>query len=137
MHVLIVEDNKITRLVFEKLIKSLGYEVTACENAENALEACQSRFFPLIILDLGLPGMDGFEFCRRIRTLPQHEYSMILVVTAYDSLEDLQTALDAGADDYIIKPVDMELLRRRLLILERQLQNLNQQKHPVEQVAYP
>jgi len=135
MHVLIVEDNKITRLVFEKLIRSLGYDVTACENAEVALAVCQERFFPLIILDLGLPGMDGFEFCRRIRALPQHEYSMILVVTAYDSLEDLQAALDAGADDYIIKPVDMELLRRRLMILERQLQNLSQHKPAVEQLA--
>jgi len=132
MKTLIVEDNEITRLVFENQIQSLGYDVSACADAETALEAYRQAFYPLIILDLGLPGMDGFEFCRQIRALPQKDHSMILVITAYDRPEDLREALDAGADDYLIKPVSMELLRMRLTIIERQFRNLARRKRAEE-----
>jgi two-component sensor histidine kinase/AmiR/NasT family two-component response regulator len=128
MKILLIEDNAIARLLFEKQIRALGYEVTACETAEAALEAYQQMFYPLIILDLGLPGMDGFEFSRRIRALPKGEQSMILVITAYDQPEDLQAALDAGVDDYLVKPVEMSLLHMRLTIIDRQFQNLTERK---------
>jgi len=132
MKTLIVEDERSSRLFFEKLVRFYGHEVTACTNAEAALEAYQQTFYPLIILDLGLPGMDGFEFCRRIRSLPQEERSIILVITVYDRPEDLQTALDAGADDYLIKPVSSEQLQVRLTIIERQFHNLSERKRAEE-----
>lgn len=128
MDILIVEDNTITRVVFKKLVHTLGYTVTMCNNAETALQLCRERFFPIIILDLGLPGIDGFEFCRRLRSLPQDLYSMVLVVTAYNNPEDVQEALEAGADDYIVKPVGTELLQMRLTIMERQAKKLMQQQ---------
>ncbi len=92
-------------MLLEEQIGDYGHEVTACETAISALEAYQQTFYPLIVTDLGLPGMDGLELCHRIRSLPQGEQSMILVVTARDTPEDLQAVLDAGADDYLIKPV--------------------------------
>ena len=118
MDILIIEDNTITRVVFKKLVDTLGYAVTVCDTAETALQMCRERFFPIILLDLGLPGMDGFEFCRRLRALPQPHYSMVLVVTAYDDPKDVHEALEAGADDYIVKPVGTELLQMRLTIME-------------------
>jgi len=110
----------------------MGHEVTACENAETALEAYQQRFYPLIILDLGLPCMDGLEFCRRIRALPQGDRSMILVITAYDQQEALKAALDAEVDDYLIKPVSAEQLQIRLTIIEQRLYRLTEHKQAEE-----
>ncbi len=132
MKILVVEDNPITRRLFEKLLQTLGYEVTICETGETALEIYQQTFYPVIALDLGLPGMNGFEFSRRIRSLPQGEHTMILVITAYDDLANLQAALEAGANDYLIKPIEIKLLQVRLAILERQLHNLTQRKQAEE-----
>jgi len=105
MKTLVVEGDAITRLAFEKYIRTLGYEVTVWADAECALEACQQTFYPLIILDLELCGMDGFELCRRIRALPWEDHSMILAITACSKPADLEAAIDAGVDDYLIKPV--------------------------------
>ena len=128
MKVLVVDDEPITRFVLEKHIQSLGHEVMTCEDAELALEAYQQTFYPLIIVDLGLPGMDGFELCRRLRNFPQRDRSMILAVTGYDQMEDLHEALNAGADDYLSKSAPKEQLQARLTIIERQLVHLTQRK---------
>jgi signal transduction histidine kinase len=128
MKILIVEDNPITRVLFERQIRAMGHDVIACETAETALESYQRTFYPLIILDLGLPGMDGFEFSRQIRSLPQAVRTMILVITAYEASEYLQTALEAGVDDFLTKPVQEDLLRARIKILEQQLQNLTKRR---------
>lgn len=135
MDILIVEDNTITSVVFKKLVHTLGYAVELCTTAEAALEVCRDRFFPIIILDLGLPGIDGFEFCRRLRMLPQHQYAQVLVVTANDSPQDVQDALEAGADDYIVKPVGIELLQMRLTIMERRAHKLMEEQYAHETAA--
>jgi len=128
MKILLVEDNDSTRLTFEEHIQSLGYEVAACTDTETALETYQNTFYPLVILNLGLPGMDRVEFCCHIRALPQGDHSMILAVMAHDQQEYLKTALDAGVDDYLMKPVSMEQLQARLTIIGRHLRNLAQRK---------
>ncbi len=132
MKTLIVENHHEARSLFEITIRSLGHEVTACADAETALLAYHQSFHQLIILDLGLPGIDGLEFCRRIRTLPGRERSMIMVITGYDGIDVLRSALEAGADDYVIKPVSPELLTMRILIIEQQLQNHIQRKQAEE-----
>ena len=132
MNILLVEDDRLTLASMKQHIRSLGYDVTACRDAETALEAYQHTFYPLIILDLGLPEMDGVAFCRRIRALPQGDQSLILVLTGADHPEDLQAALDAGVDEYLAKPVSMELLHVRFTILARQLQHLTQRKRAEE-----
>jgi len=128
MKTLLVEDELSSQLFLEEQISLYGHEVTLCADAETALEAYQQSFYPLIVSDLGLPGMDGLEFCRQIRSLPQGDRSMILVITARDTPEDLQAVLNAGADDYLTKPVSAELLNVRLVIVTRQLENLTQRK---------
>jgi PAS domain S-box-containing protein len=128
MKTLIVEDESITRLALEEQMQALGYEVTAYADAETALTACQQTVYPLILLDLMLPGMDGFEFCRRLRRPPFEQESMVLVITAHDQQSDLRTALEAGANDYLLKPVNFKQLQVRVTILERRLQQLKQRK---------
>jgi signal transduction histidine kinase len=133
MKTLVVDDEPLSLMLFEEQIRTYGHEVTPCENAITALEAYHKTFYPLIVLDLGLPGMDGLELCRRIRSLPQGDQSIILVVTARDTPEDLQAVLDAGADDYLIKPVSQKHLNIRLTILERQIQLLVQRRQAEEE----
>ena len=121
MKILVVEDNPITRRLFEKLIQTLGHEVTTCANGEIALETYQQTNYPIIVLDLGLPGMNGFEFARRIRSLPQGDSTMILVITAYDDPEDLQAALEAGANAFFSKANSPD----RLVETIRSVMNVN------------
>ncbi len=128
MKTLIVEDEPLSRLLFQTQIELFGYEVTLCANAETALKIFKETFYPLIVSDLGLPGMDGLELCRRIRALPRGDQCMILVVTARDTPEDLQAVLDAGADDYLVKPIGQEVLNVRLTIMERRIYNLTQRQ---------
>ncbi len=129
MKTLIVEDEPTTRLLLAAIAHSRGFESIACETAEEAWEAYQSDTYPLVILDWLLAGgMDGLELCRKIRALPQGDRSVILVITSRNRTEDLQAVLEAGADDYLAKPIDVGLLEVRLTIAERQIEVLTARK---------
>lgn len=134
MQILLVEDEPIIQQLYEKQLRSLGHDVVACANAESALAFYQQTFQPLVIIDLGLPGMDGLELCRCIRSLPQGERSIILILTGSDVPGDLQAALDAGADDYLTKPVSVEMLQVRLTIIERQYWDRIQRKETEDKI---
>jgi diguanylate cyclase (GGDEF)-like protein len=124
MKALIVEDDTITRLVLGRLLTDRGYEVTACASAEKAIEAYGLAFYPLLFLDLFLPGMDGFTFCQWVRNQPGGKRHLILVGTASDRKGDLEKILDAGADDYITKPYDADTLDIRLIIAQARVKNI-------------
>jgi two-component system cell cycle response regulator len=124
MKVLVVEDDKVTRLILSRVLTDQGYEVTACTNAEEAILAYEQTFYPLLFLDLFLPGMNGFSFCRWIRQRPGGHKHLILVGTASNSKEDLQKILDAGADDYITKPYQADTLKIRLIIAQTRIRNI-------------
>jgi DNA-binding response OmpR family regulator len=119
MEILILEDDESTSEFFSDLVISLGYDVETCTDAKSALEAYKKKFYPLIITDIGLPGMNGFEFCEKLRQLPRGDESAILVATGLVKPYEIRKALDAGADDYISKPIDVELLIIRLEVGER------------------
>ena len=122
MKTLIIEDDPLQCLWYESQLHALGYDCTCCSDATAALRACHQIFFPLIITDLGLPDMDGLELCHRIREMPQGEKSIILVISGRGTPKDIRAAMEAGADEYLIKPVSperftervMELIRRRI-----------------------
>ncbi len=132
MNILIVEDDPKVRVLYEEQFVSLGHDVTLCPDAGTALETCQETLYALIVLDLGLPDMDGIELCRRIRALPQGEQGMILVITGRDEAEDLHKVLEAGANDYLRKPVSLTQLSVRLTIIEEQFHNLIARKEAEE-----
>lgn len=116
--VLVVEDDRPTRMLLERIIHSRGHSVVGCESAEIALERLRSEFFPLITLDIQLPGMSGLELCRLLRAEPHGNHCYILVATGNSRPEDLREILDAGADDYIAKPYNPGLLDVRLTVAE-------------------
>ena len=118
---LVVEDELANRGLLERVLSERGYHVVACASGEEGWEACQTSLPPLLVLDWMLPGMDGLELCRRVRALPDGERSVVIVATARDGAEDLDAVLEAGADDYITKPLQLPLLRVRLTIAERRM----------------
>jgi two-component system, cell cycle response regulator len=126
--VLIAEDDPIFRRILESWFKRWEYRVTAVENGVDAWKVLQREDAPkLVILDWMMPGMDGIELCRRIRRRDQGPYRYVLLLTAKDDKQDVVAGLEAGADDYLTKPFDVDELRarvragRRILDLEAAL----------------
>lgn len=127
--ILIAEDNPVARKLLEKTLVKAGHEVVSVENGRKALELFNKRFFPIILTDWMMPEMDGLELCRAIRESTSEGYVFIVLLTAKDSKDDIISGLEAGADDYLTKPINhAELIARlntgrRILELERSLKD--------------
>ncbi len=132
MKILIIEDDALSRTLLEKAATERGHQVVTCESAEAAIVLCSHEVFPMMLLDLRLPGMDGLEFCRWIRSQPWSERTFILVATVRNQPQDLQAVLEAGANDYLSKPFDVRLLRIRIAIAERQLMEIRKRREVQE-----
>lgn len=113
--VLIAEDDPIFRRILETWFKRWDYRVTAVANGMDAWELLQKQDAPeLAILDWMMPGMDGIELCRRIRGIHNGPYRYVILLTAKDDKQDVVAGLEAGADDYLTKPFDVDELRARV-----------------------
>ncbi len=134
MDVLLVEDDMITRRLLTKMVTAQGHTVSAFADAEKAWQAFQEHTYPLLVLDWMLPGMSGLDLCRKIRNSPMGPYCVVVVITAMTEPQHLEEVLEAGADDYLAKPVDRELLNVRLTIAERRVLNLLAHKEAQEQL---
>lgn len=126
--VLVVEDDRPTRLLLERMIRARGHDVLGCESAEAASEILAERFFPLIVLDIQLPGISGLDFSRQVRAHPSGRFYYILAGTGNNRPDDLRQVLDAGADDYIAKPYHPGLLDVRLAVAEAAVQNIAERR---------
>jgi diguanylate cyclase (GGDEF)-like protein len=124
LKVLVVEDDAVTRQILLRILTDRDYQVSAFGTAEEAMRACEEKIYPLLFLDLVLPGADGFAFCRWLRAVPGGDRSLVLVGTASEHPDDLRKILDAGADDYIRKPYRRDLLDIRLTIAEERIKQL-------------
>jgi two-component system cell cycle response regulator len=112
---LIADDNAGFRTVLERMLRKWGYDVVVASDGLEALAALQAPDPPrLAILDWMMPGLDGVEVCRRVREENQEPYIYILLLTAKDTGEELVEGMEAGADDYVRKPVDSHELRVRV-----------------------
>ena len=131
--ILVVEDNIVSRKLLEKSLITQGYEVVVAENGKQALGILERQFFPIVITDWMMPEMNGLELCEAIRALDFPGYVYIVILTSMDSQTDIINGLQAGADDYLIKPVNQpELAARlntgkRILGLERSLRLANEE----------
>ena len=112
--ILVAEDDPISRRILEKNLKSWGYETLLANDGRGAWEAIQRPDVRLALLDWMMPEADGPEICRRIREAKKGKYTYILLLTARDQPQDIITGLQAGADDYMIKPVNFLELKTRL-----------------------
>lgn len=122
MRVLIAEDSVVARKLLARNLQQLGYEVVATEDGMRAWEAYQHAPTPIVITDWEMPGMSGVELCRAIRQHPSEHYTYLMMLTARGQKEDKLQALEAGADAFLSKPLDIAELQANLRVAERILQ---------------
>ncbi|HID90151.1 MAG TPA: response regulator [Anaerolineales bacterium] len=112
--ILYIEDNPENRLLVRRILEAEGYTVVEAEDAPSGLEAAQSVSPDLILLDINLPGMDGYEFTARLRQTPGLKGIPIVALTANVMKGDRERTLAAGCDGYIQKPIDVDELPRQI-----------------------
>jgi len=113
--VLVAEDDPVTRRMLEAALSQWSYEAVSCSDGNAAWEALQGENAPrLALLDWVMPGLDGLELCRRLRRRPSEDYVYILFLTVKGRKAEVVEGLDAGADDYLVKPFDRSELEARL-----------------------
>lgn len=139
MNVLVAEDDPVSRRILQALLKKWGHETVIVDNGLDALALLESGEAPkLVLLDWEMPGMDGLEVCRRIRSTENPSPPYIIFITAKDSSVDMVRGLEAGASDFIRKPFQREELRARIDVGRRTLElqdELLQAKAQMERLA--
>jgi DNA-binding response OmpR family regulator len=122
MHVLIAEDDRVTGEILARTLRKWNYETTLVADGARAWELLRDAVQPtLAILDWMMPEMDGPDVCRRVRAERPEANMYLVLVTAREGRSDVVAGLDAGADDYVIKPFDPEELRARIAVGARVL----------------
>src|SRR6202051_4520335 len=130
--ILLAEDDPVTRMLMTRFLKNAGYEVDAVADGSEALDKMTKRYYPMLVTDWEMPQMDGIALCKAVRNMQLDGYVYALLLTARDAKEHIITGLEAGADDYLVKPVhEPELIARlnagrRILALEHSLRAANQ-----------
>ncbi len=110
---LVVDDDLSLRLSMEAALIKAGFHVIEAENGRMALDIVKSGRPDIVLLDVVMPGMDGFETCRAIRSLPEGEHTQILMVTGLDDTDSIELAFEAGATDFVSKPLNWSMLGYR------------------------
>lgn len=128
--ILIVDDNRLQRSVLEANLKTAGYDSVAAENGKEALEIFRKGHYPIVMTDWVMPEMSGLELCRAIRQDDSGRYTYIIILTSLDSKNDIIAGLEAGADEYLVKPAHQSELTARLNTARRILDlELTQQRY--------
>lgn len=120
-HVLVVDDSRAQRHMLTMQLRRWGYRVSDSESALSALEICAAQDVDIIISDWMMPGLTGLEFCRRFRDLGRERYGYFILLTSKSEKTEIADGLEAGADDFLAKPVSGSELRARLRAGERML----------------
>jgi len=131
MNILVVDDDPTMRFVLEGTLTKLGHEVASVTDGSEGLRFFERSHVPLVISDLLMPGMDGLELCRRIRKANRSQYTYIILLTVVEGKTGYLEGMQAGADDFITKPFDTEMLAARLIVADRIVKLQSQVKHLV------
>ena len=110
---LIVDDSRIIRKVARRIVEAMGFEVDEAADGADALAFCSATMPEVVLLDWNMPVMDGLTFLRRLRALPGGASPKVLFCTIETRAERIAEALSAGADDYVMKPFDGEILQSK------------------------
>jgi signal transduction histidine kinase len=124
MRILVADDDLVSRCLLTTVLKKAGHEVVEAADGSAAWQTmCQPDAPHMVILDWQMPGFSGLELCRKIRAQEGAEYTYVVLQTGRGSAADVQTGFEAGADDYLIKPVDMQQLLQRIRAAARALRH--------------
>jgi len=112
--VLVVDDNDDITEMLHLLLQQLEYDVVPMHSASDALSFAKSERFDLMISDIGMPGIDGYELAVQLRALPEYKHVPMIAVTGFSQYDDRDYALAAGFDEYMRKPIDLAVLTETL-----------------------
>jgi CheY-like chemotaxis protein len=110
--ILVVEDMRSLRVILARLLRKLGHEVETVENGAEALDKLDSFMPEIIFSDISMPGMTGYELARRLRARSDTAGLLLVAMTGYGQAADRDKALEAGFDEHLVKPVDVQQLQR-------------------------
>lgn len=119
MRILVAEDDAASRLILEAALRSLGHDCVLARDGDEAWQLFQAGGADAVISDRMMPGMDGVELCQRIRRHDGAAYTYFIFLTASDKKAEVISGMEAGADDYLVKPLDVDELTMRLLVASR------------------
>jgi CheY-like chemotaxis protein len=111
LRVLVVEDDALTARTWVQLLRSLGHEAEVAADGPAAVRAAEARAPDVVLLDIGLPGMSGYEVARRLRQLPTSDRPLLVAVTGFGEHADRLRSYEVGIDLHLVKPVEVEELR--------------------------
>jgi two-component system chemotaxis response regulator CheY len=111
---LVVDDSKVVRMVARKILEELGFAVTEAADGQQALEACLNEMPEVILLDWNMPVMNGIEFLRALRAGDGGDVPKVMFCTTENDLAHIQEAISAGANEYIMKPFDSDIVQSKL-----------------------
>ena len=129
LKILIAEDDRELRRLFAHVLIKNGYEVKEVGNGKEALDAMDNNFYDLIISDVMMPVMDGYELVRMLRDAGNN--TPVLMITAKDTFDDMRIGILSGADDYMIKPVNVNEMVLRVQALLRRAQIMSERKQTI------
>lgn len=115
---LIVDDSRVIRKISRQILESVGFDCDEAENGQVALDHCKRKMPGFILLDWSMPVMDGMQFIKAMRPLPGGDAPVVVFCTNETNVDSIQKALDAGANEYIMKPFDADIIRGKLEQLE-------------------
>lgn len=110
---LVVDDSRVIRMVARKILEELNFEVIEAEDGKVALDTCNKSLPDAVLLDWNMPVMDGLEFLVALRQIPGNESVRVIFCTTENDLEHIQKAISAGANEYIMKPFDSEIIQSK------------------------
>lgn len=113
-HFLVVDDSSVIRKVARKILENLDFETTEASNGQAAFEMCQQNMPDGIILDWNMPVLDGISFLRRLRSIPNGDHPTVIFCTTENDIHRISEALQAGANEYIMKPFDTDIFQAKL-----------------------
>jgi two-component system chemotaxis response regulator CheY len=115
---LVVDDSRIVRLLARRILEDLSFDVLEAADGEDALEICRDEMPTAILLDWNMPIMNGMEFLQELRCLPGGDEPKVILCTTENGLPKIQDAMSAGADEYIMKPFDSEILQSKFSLVD-------------------
>ncbi len=110
---LVVDDSSVIRKVARRILEGLEFQIVEAENGEEAIEACLQQIPDAILLDWNMPKMDGYEFLRALRRLPGGDKPKVVFCTTENDVAHIARALHAGANEYIMKPFDKDIVEAK------------------------
>ena len=107
---LVVDDSSVVRKIGRRILEEMGFEITEAEDGAKALDACKRAMPDAVLLDWNMPVMDGYEFLGHLRRMPGGDEPKVVFCTTENGIDHIERALDGGANEYIMKPFDKDIV---------------------------